>query len=105
MSKNKRLAIRACESCRMRKKRCDRLLPSCTTCIKKAYRCLYDEHKVQMELYELRARVGALTDIIENNSTCPYIPTTSHLSTDLPTRYPIPSSWYIPFLLQHSLLA
>ncbi|KAH8807127.1 hypothetical protein F5884DRAFT_788585 [Xylogone sp. PMI_703] len=93
------LAFRVCEPCRLRKKKCDRLLPTCTACTNKSLRCLYEEQKTQDELRKLRVQVKNLTNTVKNKSMHICLPTPIHLSEV--NQYPIPSRWYMPFLLQH----
>ncbi|KAH8811248.1 hypothetical protein F5884DRAFT_897708 [Xylogone sp. PMI_703] len=41
-------ALRSCTSCRTRKAKCDRLVPACSMCTRKAFKCEYSEvNKVQ----------------------------------------------------------
>ncbi|KAK9334562.1 hypothetical protein V1521DRAFT_442500 [Lipomyces starkeyi] len=78
-----RYANQACEICKSRKKKCDRLLPTCTSC--------------------KTAQLENLTNLLPTRSMYSYHhhPSPSPLHVDPPIQYPIPSRWYMPFLLNH----
>ncbi|KAK9312479.1 hypothetical protein V1522DRAFT_438361 [Lipomyces starkeyi] len=98
-----RYANQACEICKSRKKKCDRLLPTCTSCKTKFRRCNYEEDRSQREIRKLRAQLENLTNLLPTRSMYTYHhhPSPSLLNVDPPIQYPIPSRWYMPFLLNH----
>ncbi|KAK0756233.1 hypothetical protein N5P37_011148 [Trichoderma harzianum] len=92
-------ALQACSNCRVRKKKCDKVFPSCTTCRKKFINCNYEENRSQHEIRTLRSQLESLS----NGLTVAGGPSLIPLSLDSTTQhYPIPSQWYMPFLVNHS---
>lgn len=65
MQQNTRtLANLACEECRRRKARCDRVRPQCGTCAEVGYVCVVNEKRPQRgpkkgQMNALRSRVGS----------------------------------------------
>ncbi|PTB49022.1 hypothetical protein M431DRAFT_535204 [Trichoderma harzianum CBS 226.95] len=91
-------ALQACSNCRVRKKKCDKVFPSCTTCRKKFINCNYEENRSQHEIRTLRSQLESLS----NGLTVAGGPSLIPLSLDSTTQhYPIPSQWYMPFLVNH----
>ncbi|KAL7929765.1 hypothetical protein V8C35DRAFT_314735 [Trichoderma chlorosporum] len=91
-------ALQACGNCRVRKKKCDKAIPSCTTCRRKYISCSYEENRSQHEIRTLRSQLESLSnrlDIAGGNSL-------AQLPLDSVTQYyPITSQWYMPFLVNH----
>ncbi|CAG9990635.1 unnamed protein product [Clonostachys byssicola] len=92
------VALKACDRCRLNKKKCDRLFPRCTTCKKKLLKCSYDENRTQLEIRTLRSRVEHLSN---HNRISSHQVSPNHISLDPIVTYPIPSRWYMPFLVNH----
>ncbi|KAL7943627.1 hypothetical protein V8C42DRAFT_98204 [Trichoderma barbatum] len=91
-------ALQACGNCRVRKKKCDKVFPSCTTCRKKFISCCYEENRSQHEIRTLRSQL----ECISNGLNIPGGPSPIQLPLDSTTQYyPIPSQWYMPFLVNH----
>ncbi|KAL7796394.1 hypothetical protein V8C43DRAFT_278973 [Trichoderma afarasin] len=91
-------ALQACSNCRVRKKKCDKIFPSCTTCRKKFINCNYEENRSQHEIRTLRSQLETLSNGLSVAGGSSLIP----LSLDSTTQhYPIPSQWYMPFLVNH----
>ncbi|KAK7215826.1 hypothetical protein V2G26_003829 [Clonostachys chloroleuca] len=92
------VALKACDRCRLNKKKCDRLFPRCTTCKKKLLKCSYDENRTQLEIRALRSQ---LEHISNRNRISSHQVSPNQLSLEPIAAYPIPSRWYMPFLVNH----
>ncbi|CAG9942571.1 unnamed protein product [Clonostachys rosea f. rosea IK726] len=92
------VALKACDRCRLNKKKCDRLFPGCTTCKKKLLKCSYDENRTQLEIRALRSQLEHLSN---RNRISFYQVSPNHSSLEPIVAYPIPSRWYMPFLINH----
>ncbi|KAL7905073.1 hypothetical protein GGI35DRAFT_471951 [Trichoderma velutinum] len=92
-------ALQACGNCRVRKKKCDKVFPSCTTCQKKFITCSYEENRSQHEIRTLRSQLESLSNGLSVASGTSLIP----LPLDSTTQhYPIPSQWSLRTNLSHS---
>jgi hypothetical protein len=107
-------ALKACGNCKVRKKKCDKIFPSCTTCQKwdisfnlhlkhtdnnrKFISCNYEENRSQHEIRTLRLQL----EYLSNGINIPSEPSPIQLTLDSTTQYyPVPSQWYMPFLVNH----
>ncbi|KAL6897434.1 hypothetical protein GGI43DRAFT_409118 [Trichoderma evansii] len=91
-------ALKACGNCKVRKKKCDKVFPSCTTCRKKFISCNYEENRSQHEIRTLRLQLECLSNGINILSG----PSPIQLTLDSTTQcYPVQSQWYMPFLVNH----
>lgn len=107
-------ALKACGNCKVRKKKCDKIFPSCTTCRKwdisfnwylkhtdknrKFISCNYEENRSQHEIRTLRLQLECLSNGINILSG----PSPIQLTLDSTTQcYPVQSQWYMPFLVNH----
>ncbi|CAH0051065.1 unnamed protein product [Clonostachys solani] len=92
------VALKACDRCRLNKKKCDRLFPGCTTCKKKLLKCSYDENRTQLEIRALRSQLEHLSN---RNRKLSHPISPHQIAIDPIVTYPIPSRWYMPFLVNH----
>ncbi|KAL6693445.1 hypothetical protein J3F84DRAFT_401331 [Trichoderma pleuroticola] len=92
-------ALQACGNCRVRKKKCDKAFPSCTTCRKKFITCNYEENRSQHEIRTLRSQLESLSNGLSVTGGPSLIP----LPLDSTTQhYPIPSQWSLRTNFNHA---
>ncbi|OAL69458.1 hypothetical protein A7D00_6577 [Trichophyton violaceum] len=105
-------ASNACEPCRRRKKKCDRVSPTCSSCRKHLLQCSYPRVSRISQLKVLRERLQALENVIATKDSGGFtqpqdmqmsaalITASSIQEIGLPQIYPIESRWYMPELLR-----
>ncbi|EGE03902.1 hypothetical protein TEQG_02935 [Trichophyton equinum CBS 127.97] len=105
-------ASNACESCRRRKKKCDRISPTCSSCRKHLLQCSYPRVSRISQLKVLRERLqvlenaistkdsGAFTQAQDMEIAAALITASSIQEIELPQIYPVESQWYMPELLR-----
>ncbi|KAH7307995.1 hypothetical protein B0I35DRAFT_442620 [Stachybotrys elegans] len=94
---NENYIRQACDYCKVQKRKCDRALPACSTCTNKFVKCRYKENIAQKEIRELRFRIQQM-----GCRSALLAPTSFNQAPSGPLiRYPIPSQWYMEFLLNH----
>ncbi|VUC30645.1 unnamed protein product [Clonostachys rosea] len=92
------VALKACNRCRLNKKKCDRLFTGCTTCKRKLLKCSYDENGTQLEIRALRSQIEHLTN---RNRKLSHQLSVNQIAISPIVTYPIPSRWYMPSLVNH----
>ncbi|KAL2826731.1 hypothetical protein BJY01DRAFT_241301 [Aspergillus pseudoustus] len=93
----------ACETCRQRKRKCDRGVPTCALCIKRGRNCFYPPHRL------IKSQNTAQPDNASPSPSSQAWDITMNSvfqawalqSPDVPISYPVPFRWYIPRLLKH----
>ncbi|KAG5209865.1 Zn(2)-C6 fungal-type domain-containing protein [Trichophyton interdigitale] len=105
-------ASNACESCRRRKKKCDRISPTCSSCRKHLLQCSYPRVSRISQLKVLRERLQVLENAISTKDSSAFtqaqdmeiaaalITASSIQEIELPQIYPVESQWYMPELLR-----
>ena len=71
----------ACHRCRKNKRKCDLLMPSCTTCTKQGHSCLYDDASAKSSVRVGYGYLKALED--RSSKSCPVSHCSRFLETNL----------------------
>ncbi|KAH8697963.1 hypothetical protein BGW36DRAFT_379750 [Talaromyces proteolyticus] len=106
-------ATQACDACRDRKKRCDKVLPECSECRRRQAQCQYsqkaEEHGMVESLWQklnsLECLVRESKDVSEPRLMLPFSRLGREIQYDI--TYPVSKRWYFPMLLHfrfHSMV-
>ncbi|RAK72296.1 Zn(II)2Cys6 transcription factor domain-containing protein [Aspergillus fijiensis CBS 313.89] len=103
----------ACESCRQRKRKCDRAYPSCALCHKTGRKCFYAIYRVTDPIHEKqKLNAPVAVEYCKENprdiSPDSWEAVSDQLSLSwaiqsptVPESYPIAYRWYMPKLIKH----